>query len=71
MPVLFEKPGRLPGQIAGRSPYLQPVHVMAPPDIIGETAMVAITDISTNSLFGTIASSPAVNAAATVHVRHA
>ena len=27
--VLFEKPGRLPGQIVGRSPYLQPVQVMA------------------------------------------
>ena len=23
--VLFEKPGRHPGQIAGKSPYLQPV----------------------------------------------
>ena len=29
--VLFEKPGRLPGQLVGRSPYLQPVQVMAPP----------------------------------------
>ena len=27
--VLFEKPGRHPGQIVGRSPYLQPVQVMA------------------------------------------
>ena len=27
MPVLFEKAGRKPGQITGRSPYLQPVHV--------------------------------------------
>ena len=26
LPVLFEKPGRHPGQIAGRSPYLQAVH---------------------------------------------
>ena len=30
--VLFEKPGRKPGQIVGRSPYLQPVQVMAPAD---------------------------------------
>jgi tRNA-2-methylthio-N6-dimethylallyladenosine synthase len=30
LPVLLEKPGRLAGQLAGRSPYLQPVHVMAP-----------------------------------------
>ena len=28
--VLFEKTGRHPGQIVGRSPYLQPVQVMAP-----------------------------------------
>ena len=25
--VLFEKPGRHPGQLVGRSPYLQPVQV--------------------------------------------
>ena len=28
--VLLEKPGRHPGQLAGRSPYLQPVQVTAP-----------------------------------------
>ncbi len=26
LPVLIDKPGRMPGQIAGRSPYLQAVH---------------------------------------------
>jgi tRNA-2-methylthio-N6-dimethylallyladenosine synthase len=50
--VLFEKPGRLPGQIAGRSPYLQPVQVMGPAGLIGTVAPVAITALSTNSLFG-------------------
>src|SRR5262249_14868953 len=30
LPVLFERPGRLPGQLVGRSPYLQPVQAMAP-----------------------------------------
>src|SRR5690606_12252973 len=30
MPVLFDRPGRRPGQILGRSPYLQPVFVDAP-----------------------------------------
>ena len=34
--VLMEKPGRLPGQLVGRSPYLQPVQVMAPSHLIGE-----------------------------------
>jgi tRNA-2-methylthio-N6-dimethylallyladenosine synthase len=50
--VLFEKPGRLPGQIAGRSPYLQPVQVMAPAQLIGTAAPVEITALSANSLFG-------------------
>jgi tRNA-2-methylthio-N6-dimethylallyladenosine synthase len=51
--VLFEKPGRLPGQLVGRSPYLQPVQVMAPPSLIGQVAAIAITATGTNSLFGT------------------
>jgi tRNA-2-methylthio-N6-dimethylallyladenosine synthase len=56
--VLFEKPGRLPGQIVGRSPYLQPVQVMASSSLIGEIAAVGITGVGSNSLFGTLASSP-------------
>src|SRR5262247_3156467 len=51
--VLFEKPGRHPGQIVGRSPYLQPVQVMAPPTMIGDIAAVTISDVGANSLFGT------------------
>ncbi len=54
--VLFEKPGRLPGQIVGRSPYLQPVQVMAPSSLIGEIAAVGITGVGSNSLFGALAS---------------
>jgi tRNA-2-methylthio-N6-dimethylallyladenosine synthase len=50
--VLLEKPGRLPGQLTGRSPYLQTVNVIAPADLIGEMVAVTITDIGTNSLFG-------------------
>jgi tRNA-2-methylthio-N6-dimethylallyladenosine synthase len=53
--VLFEKPGRHPGQIVGRSPYLQPVQVMGPSTMIGDVATVTITEISTNSLFGALA----------------
>jgi tRNA-2-methylthio-N6-dimethylallyladenosine synthase len=51
--VLFEKSGRKPGQIVGRSPYLQPVQVMAPAEMIGEIATVTITEVGSNSLFGT------------------
>ena len=53
--ILFEKTGRHPGQIVGRSPYLQPVQVMAPAILIGDIATVTITDIGTNSLFGALA----------------
>jgi tRNA-2-methylthio-N6-dimethylallyladenosine synthase len=50
--VLFEKPGRRPGQIVGRSPYLQPVQVMAPAELIGEIRAVTVTEVGSNSLFG-------------------
>ena len=52
--VLLEKPGRLPGQLTGRSPYLQPVQVMADNHLIGEMVAVTVTDIGTNSLFGAL-----------------
>jgi tRNA-2-methylthio-N6-dimethylallyladenosine synthase len=52
--VLFEKIGRHAGQIVGRSPYLQPVQVMASPALIGEIQSVAIAEIAPNSLFGTV-----------------
>jgi tRNA-2-methylthio-N6-dimethylallyladenosine synthase len=53
--VLLEKPGRHPGQLVGRSPYLQPVQVMAPPDLIGEIVAVTVSRIGPNSLHGSIA----------------
>ena len=53
--VLFEKKGRHPGQIAGKSPYLQPVQVDAPEALIGQVRRVEIVAISTNSLFGRLA----------------
>ena len=52
--VLLEKPGRLPGQLVGKSPYLQAVQVMAPRSALGETRSVTITEIGTNSLFGAL-----------------
>jgi len=58
--VLLEKPGRLPGQLTGRSPYLQPVQVMAPSQLTGMMVPVTITDIGTNSLFGVLAESPRI-----------
>jgi tRNA-2-methylthio-N6-dimethylallyladenosine synthase len=52
--VLFEKPGRHPGQIVGRSPYLQPVQVFGPASLIGEIAPVTVTEIRSNSLTGAL-----------------
>lgn len=51
--VLFEKAGRHPGQIVGRSPYLQPVHVVASTDLIGATGPILITATAAHSLYGT------------------
>jgi tRNA-2-methylthio-N6-dimethylallyladenosine synthase len=58
--VLLEKPGKLPGQLVGRSPYLQAVQVMAPRAMIGSLVEVVITDIGTNTLFGALADTNAV-----------
>jgi len=52
--VLFEKTGRHAGQIVGRSPYLQPVHVTGSPDLIGSIARVNITGLTAYSLHGTL-----------------
>ena len=54
MPILFTGNGRHPGQIAGRSPYLQPVHVTGPSDLIGSEIPVTIAAAHPNSLAGTI-----------------
>jgi len=53
--VLLEKPGKLPGQLVGRSPYLQPVQVMAPAECLGSVHRVIIDEVGSNSLFGSLA----------------
>ncbi len=50
--VLLEKPGRHPGQIAGKSPYLQPVQFESDVHRIGEIVTVRIVRAGSNSLFG-------------------
>ncbi len=58
--VLFEKTGRHPGQIVGRSPYLQGVHAAGEAAWIGSVRPVRIVDATLNSLAGEIsAASPA------------
>jgi tRNA-2-methylthio-N6-dimethylallyladenosine synthase len=56
VPILLEKPGRHPGQLVGRSPYLQPVQVNAPRSRIGEIVDVTITELAAHSLFGALIS---------------
>jgi len=57
--VLLEKAGKVPGQLVGRSPYLQPVQVMAPSSLIGEIVTVRIVGVGSNSLFGVLGSAQA------------
>jgi tRNA-2-methylthio-N6-dimethylallyladenosine synthase len=52
LPVLFEKPGRHDGQLIGRSPYLQGVHALAHPRLIGTVQPVRITGATLQSLAG-------------------
>ena len=52
--VLFERPGRRPGQLIGRSPYLQLVHAEAGPEMIGEMKEVCIQSATQLSLGGVI-----------------
>jgi tRNA-2-methylthio-N6-dimethylallyladenosine synthase len=59
MDVLITGPGRHAGQIAGRSPWLQPVHADGPADLIGQVVACDIVAAHTNSLAAEIALSPA------------
>ncbi|MCH9765104.1 MAG: MiaB/RimO family radical SAM methylthiotransferase, partial [Alphaproteobacteria bacterium] len=52
LPVLFERSGRRPGHIVGRSPYLQLVNVAAPETLLGGIYGVEIQDAGGNSLNG-------------------
>ena len=56
LPVLFEKTGRHPGQIGGKTPYLQAVHCDGPADLIGSIVDVTIIESGPNSLHGRLAS---------------
>jgi tRNA-2-methylthio-N6-dimethylallyladenosine synthase len=54
VPVLFDRPGRKPGQVLGRSPYLQAVHVDGPNHVIGRIVPVMIGAAARNSLTGAL-----------------
>jgi len=50
--VLYEKPGRLPGQMVGKSDHLHAVHVADPGGRPGELVRVRVIGSETNSLAG-------------------
>ncbi len=50
--VLLEKPGRQNGQLIGRSPYLQSVHLEAPDHLLGSFVDAYILGVGPNSLSG-------------------
>ena len=53
--LLLEKPGRMPGQLIGRSPWLHSVNVDAKSSQIGDIIQVRITAAGPNSLFAEVA----------------
>ena len=52
--VLFEKSGRLPGQMVGKSDYLHAVHVTDPSISIGDIRQIRISESGPNSLGGKV-----------------
>jgi tRNA-2-methylthio-N6-dimethylallyladenosine synthase len=50
--ILLERPGKFAGQLIGKSPWLQSVHVLAPDLSIGDIVTVNITDSGPLSLKG-------------------
>ncbi|MEQ9607761.1 MAG: tRNA (N6-isopentenyl adenosine(37)-C2)-methylthiotransferase MiaB [Kiloniellaceae bacterium] len=62
LPVLLERPGRKPGQLVGRSPYMQSVHVAVPEvalaRLTGQITDVAVEAAHPNSLTGRLVIAP-------------
>jgi tRNA-2-methylthio-N6-dimethylallyladenosine synthase len=55
VPVLFAEPGRKPGQLVGKTPWLQSVHAEAKPKLIGRIVEARLIAGHANSLAGEIA----------------
>lgn len=65
--VLFERAARNPGQIVGRTAWLQPAHVMASDDIIGQVLPVRIESLERYSLLGSLVATPSPQPAQHAH----
>jgi tRNA-2-methylthio-N6-dimethylallyladenosine synthase len=55
LPVLLERTGKHPGQLVGRTPYMQSVAVQAPAHRIGRIARVEVLGVRGHSLHGRLA----------------
>jgi tRNA-2-methylthio-N6-dimethylallyladenosine synthase len=62
LPVLLEKRGRRPGQLVGRSPYLQAVWAEAPESRLGEVVTMDLLAAGPNSLSGRLAEASVADA---------
>jgi tRNA-2-methylthio-N6-dimethylallyladenosine synthase len=54
VPVLFAEPGRRPGQLIGKTPWLQSVYADGNPRLIGSIVEVRLVEGHANSLAGEI-----------------
>ncbi|RYE08569.1 MAG: tRNA (N6-isopentenyl adenosine(37)-C2)-methylthiotransferase MiaB [Hyphomicrobiales bacterium] len=68
--VLIEKPGRMPGQIGGRSPYLQAVHMAGSEALIGSVQPVLIVAAGNNSIEGKIVTHAERNPVSVIESQH-
>jgi tRNA-2-methylthio-N6-dimethylallyladenosine synthase len=58
LPVLFDRAGRHGGQLIGRSPYLQSVHLEGGADLIGRILPVRVVGAGQNSVAGVLERAP-------------
>ena len=63
LPVLPTERGRRPGQLVGRSPYMQSVHLDAPADLLGRIVSLEIDSAGPNSLGGLLVARSGARAA--------
>jgi tRNA-2-methylthio-N6-dimethylallyladenosine synthase len=55
--VLFDRAGRGEGQLAGRTPYLQPIFAQAPARLLGQCVDLEVIEAGSNSLKGVLRAS--------------
>jgi tRNA-2-methylthio-N6-dimethylallyladenosine synthase len=60
--ILLERPGRYPGQMVGKTPWLQAIQIEAPQGRPGDIVDAEVTAAAPNSLFGRLAGAEATAA---------